>query len=48
MLRMKVKPHALHEVALIQVDSGRCKTDTAMIVRDWLVRNLPPDTTVIA
>lgn len=48
LLRFKAQKDALPVVALIPVDAGRWKTDTAMMVRDWLVKNLPDGTKVIA
>jgi hypothetical protein len=48
LLRFKAQKDDLPLVALIPVDAGRWKTDTAMQVRNWLQKNLPDETTVIA
>jgi hypothetical protein len=48
LLRFKGVKDALPQVSLIPVDAGRWKTDTAMMVRAWLVKNLPDGTKVIA
>jgi len=48
LLRFKAVKDALPMVALIPVDAGRWKTDTAMMVKSWLVKNLPDGAIVIA
>jgi hypothetical protein len=48
LLRFKAQKDALPVVALIPVDAGRWKTDTALMVRSWLEQNLPEGTVVIA
>jgi hypothetical protein len=48
LLRFKAQKEALPLAALISVDAGRWKTDTALVVADWLRKNLPSGTTVIA
>ena len=48
LLRFKAKQGALPTVALIPVDAGRWKTDTAMQVAHWLKGHLPKEATVIA
>jgi len=48
LLRFKAQKDALPLVALIPVDAGRWKTDTAHHVAAWLRRILPDGATVIA
>lgn len=48
LLRFKGQKDALPVVALIPVDAGRWKTDTALTVADWLKKNLPETAVVIA
>lgn len=48
LLRFKGQKEGLPQVSLIPVDAGRWKTDTAMMVRNWLIKNLPEGTKVIA
>ncbi len=48
LLRFRAQKDALPHVALIPVDAGRWKTDTALMVRTWLKNNLPEGTTIIA
>jgi hypothetical protein len=48
LLRFKAQKDALPMVALIPIDAGRWKTDTALTVRLWLEKNLPEGTTIIA
>lgn len=48
LLRFKAQKEALPVVALIPVDAGRWKTDTALMVRSWLEKNLPDGVTIIA
>lgn len=48
LLRFKAQKDALPMVALLPVDAGRWKTDTAHMVAGWLRRTLPQDTTIIA
>lgn len=48
LLRFKAQKDALPLAALIPVDAGRWKTDTAMSVAAWLKRNLPDTAVVIA
>jgi hypothetical protein len=48
LLRFKAQKDSLPQVALIPVDAGRWKTDTALMVRHWLTTNLPDETKVIA
>lgn len=48
LLRFKAQKDALPAVALIPVDAGRWKTDTALTVRLWLEKALPEGTTIIA
>ena len=48
LLRFKAQKDALPQVALIPVDAGRWKPDTAWQVQGWLKRNLPDGTTIIA
>lgn len=48
LLRFKAQKDALPAVALIPVDAGRWKTDTAFTVAAWLKKNLPDTAKVIA
>lgn len=48
LLRFKARKDDLPTVALIPVDAGRWKTDTALQLRGWLTANLPSGTTIIA
>jgi hypothetical protein len=48
LLRFKAQKDALPLAALIPVDAGRWKTDTALMVAGWLKKNLPEGATVIA
>lgn len=48
LLRFKARKDALPQCALIPVDAGRWKTDTAMSVATWLATALPTGTTIIA
>jgi hypothetical protein len=48
LLRFKGQKDALPAVALIPVDAGRWKTDTAHAVERWLRGQLPKDAVVIA
>lgn len=48
LLRFKAQKDSLPLVALIPVDAGRWKTDTAHMVAAWLRRTLPDNATVIA
>lgn len=48
LLRFKAQKEALPAVALIPVDAGRWKTDTAWAVRRWLENALPVDAVIIA
>jgi hypothetical protein len=48
LLRFKGQKDALPAVALIPVDAGRWKTDTAHAVARWLASNLPEKAVVIA
>jgi hypothetical protein len=47
-VRLKGTPGQLPQVALISVDGGRWKHDTMLMLRNWLVRELPTGTVVIA
>jgi hypothetical protein len=47
-VRLKGAQGALPIIALIPVDAGRWKHDTALLVKYWLVAELPEDTVVIA
>jgi hypothetical protein len=48
LLRFKAQKDALPLVALLSVDGGGWKTDTAHAVGGWLKRNLPEGATIIA
>ena len=48
LLRFKAVKDGLPLVALIPVDAGRWKTDTALAVGSWLGRNLPIGTVLLA
>jgi hypothetical protein len=47
-VRLKGAQGQLPTVALIPVDAGRWKHDTALLVKYWMVRELPEGTVVIA
>jgi hypothetical protein len=47
-VRLKGTPGQLPTIALLGVDAGRWKHDTALLVKYWMVANLPKDTVVIA
>ena len=47
-VRLKGAAGQLPTVALIPVDAGRWKHDTSLLVKYWLVANLPKDSVVIA
>jgi hypothetical protein len=47
-VRLKGAPGSLPTVALIPVDAGKWKHDTALLVKRWLVGQLPDNTVVIA
>jgi hypothetical protein len=47
-VRLKGEPGKLPTIALLGVDAGRWKHDTALLVKYWMVANLPKDTVVIA
>lgn len=47
-VRLKGASGQLPTIALIPVDAGRWKNDTALLVKYWLTANLPKDAVVIA
>jgi hypothetical protein len=47
-VRLKGTPGQLPTIALLGVDAGRWKHDTALLVKYWMVANLPEGTVVIA
>jgi hypothetical protein len=47
-LRLKGKPGELPTIALLQVDAGKWKHDTQLVVKKWLAKHLPEGTTVVA
>lgn len=48
LLRFRAIDKDVPKIALIAVDAGRWKTDTAMAVEHWLQANLPNGVTIIA
>jgi hypothetical protein len=47
-VRLKGEPGKLPTIALVEVDAGRWKHDTALLVKRWCVANLPDGVVVIA
>lgn len=48
MVRLQGKTGELPKIALLQIDAGRWKYDTMLMVRKYLEDRLPADTTIIA
>jgi hypothetical protein len=48
MVRLKGEPMKMPTIALVEVDCSRWKMDTALMVKNWLVKQLPSGTVVIA
>ncbi|SEG56023.1 hypothetical protein SAMN05421819_3539 [Bryocella elongata] len=48
LVRLKAEPNKLPTIALLQVDADKWKHDTALVVKHWLVSQLPEKTVVIA